>query len=63
MTNELRNQLVQAGFSEKEIASYLHTLEYRKLYNSRPEVIARRKEYTSKRNERMKVLRSLLKEN
>lgn len=55
-------QLTEAGFSIQEIERWYAQIEYRKEYNSRPEVREKRKQYTKNRYERMKQLSALLKE-
>ena len=61
MTNDMRKQLVAAGFTEKEVNTFLHQEAYRKEYNARPEVKEKRKAYSKTRNERYKMLRELVK--
>lgn len=54
--------LIEAGFTVKEIEAWYAKEEYRREYNARPEVKARRAEYNQKRNARMSTLRMILKE-
>lgn len=44
----------------KAIETYLNKVDYRREYNRRPEVRAKRKEYMKERNEKAKVGRQLL---
>lgn len=62
LPDEQFNKLREAGFSITEIERFYAQLEYRKEYNSRPEVKEKRATYNATRYERMKQLRSLLKE-
>lgn len=57
--NELAKKL---NVSEEQVERMIHTLQYRKNYNKRPEVVERRKLYTATRNERLSQLNKLLKE-
>jgi hypothetical protein len=60
MTNtELAREL---RCSETDVMKLLHTLAYRKEYNSRPEVREKRKTYTAERNRKLSMLNNLLKE-
>ena len=54
-------KLLDAGFSINEIERYCAQREYRTEYNSRPEVKAKRQQYSKTRYERMKLLSNLLK--
>lgn len=63
MTNTQLIELAkQTGMTINEVEKLLHTLEYRKQYNSRPEVREKRKIYTQERNAKMKTLSNLLRE-
>ena len=61
---QLKDDVLQAalaeGFTVREVEAFERQLKYRKQYNSRPEVVARRKQYAAKRYQRMKELRMLL---
>lgn len=56
--NELANKL---GVSVNDVEKMVKTLAYRREYNSRPEVIERRKKYTRARNLKLSLLNKLLK--
>ena len=63
--SQLRDDVVETalanGFTTKELDRYLRQEEYRRAYNQRPEVIAKRATYARARYLRMKQLRALLK--
>ena len=59
--DDVVEKMVAAGFSEQDLATYLKQLTYRKQYNNRPEVKARRAEYAKARAAKMKMIASLLK--
>lgn len=48
------------GFTREDITRMEKQDEYRRHYNARPDVVAKRKEYTHKRYLKMKALRDLL---
>ena len=60
-SNEQFSLLLDKGFTMKEIERAWAMEEYRREYNQRPEVKAKRAEYNRQRAERMKALRGLLK--
>ena len=49
--------------TEKDVARLLHSIAYRKAYNQREGVRARRKEYGRKRNARMRLVAEWIKRN
>ena len=51
----------QLGVDVNTVESMLKTLAYRKSYNSRPDVVEKRKIYTKRRNERLSLLSKLMK--
>jgi hypothetical protein len=53
--------MIDAGYTVQDIERFAGQLEYRKEYNSRPEVKAKRAMYNRVRAEQMKSLRSLMK--
>jgi hypothetical protein len=61
LPDEKVEQMLNAGFSINEVERFYVQLEYRKEYNSRPEVKQKRAEYNKTRYNRMKGLRELLK--
>ena len=54
-------KLIEAGFTAKEIQSYINQLAYRQQYNARPEVKEKRSLYNKRRNDRFAEMKSLLK--
>jgi hypothetical protein len=50
----------QNGFTAKDLQTLTNQLAYRKMYNARPDVVARRKAYTAKRNAKMTALKQIL---
>lgn len=61
LSDETFSRMLEAGFSISEVERWYAQTEYRKEYNSRPEVVAKRKAYTVRRNARMSILSKLLK--
>jgi hypothetical protein len=59
--DEKFRELIDLGFTVKEIEKLHAMQEYRRDYNSRPEVKAKRALYNQVRYERMKQIRGLLK--
>lgn len=55
MNNQVNVHTSTDGLSEKDVARAIAQLVYRKTYNARPEVQARRKEYNKVRQQRVKV--------
>ena len=53
----------QLGVDVNTVESMMKTLAYRKSYNSRPDVVAKRKVYTATRNARLSLLSKLMREN
>ena len=51
----------QMGVSVEDVERMMKTLAYRKEYNSRPEVVEKRKQYARVRNANLSRLNSLLK--
>lgn len=49
------------GFTEADVERMQRQDEYRRLYNQRPDVVLKRKQYSAMRYQRMKQLRELLK--
>jgi len=60
-TDEQFRHLIDLGFTVAEIERCHAQEQYRREYNSRPDVRAKRAAYNAARYERMKSLRSLLK--
>jgi len=58
---EAFRKMLDAGFTVKEIERLHAQIEYRRDYNQRPDVKAKRAAYNQVRNERMKALKALLK--
>lgn len=62
--SQLRDDVVETalanGFTLNDINTLEKQLEYRRRYNLRPEVVAKRKVYTQQRYLKLKALRSLL---
>jgi hypothetical protein len=54
------DMLVKMGYTPKQIESYINNLEYRREYNDRPEVKAKRTQYNKDRYARMKEMSKLL---
>lgn len=61
LSDENFNKLINAGFTINEIERFTNQLEYRREYNSRPDVKEKRKLYTAKRNLRLSLLAKILK--
>lgn len=65
--SQLRDDVVETalanGFTLNDINTLEKQLEYRRLYNQRPEVIEKRRVYTQQRYLRLKMLKSLLRSN
>jgi hypothetical protein len=61
LSDEQFRSLLDQGFTVKDIESFSSQLEYRKEYNKRPDVVAKRKVYSQLRNTKMKMLREILK--
>ena len=62
MTDTQKQELARKlGVDVNAVNSMLHTLAYRKAYNKREDVVARRKEYTAVRNARISQLNKILK--
>jgi hypothetical protein len=59
--NGLEAKLLELGFTSLDIERLQKNEQYRKEYNKRPEVVAKRAAYMKARYERMKVLKGLLK--
>jgi hypothetical protein len=63
--NQLRDDVIETalanGFTREDVERLERQDAYRKAYNSRPEVVEKRKLYTHKRYLHMKALRALLK--
>jgi len=63
--SQLKDDLLQAaldaGYTEKEFETFMRREEYRKQYNSKPEVVAKRKQYNKVRNLRFKLIKEALK--
>lgn len=60
LKDDVMQAVLDAGFSEKEYNALQRQLAYRKAYNTRPSVIAKRKLYTAQRNAKMTALKSIL---
>ena len=60
LKDDVVEKLTGEGYTLKEVESLLNQLAYRKEYNSRPEVQAKRKLYNQKRNLKMKIMKNLL---
>ncbi len=60
-TMNVKDLALQLGVSEKEIQSYLNKINYRKMYNLRPEVKERRAAYNKVRNDKIKMIGELIK--
>lgn len=62
---QLRDDVVERalanGFTINELASYERSVQYRKQYATRPDVIAKRKAYSARRYKKQQELRNLLK--
>lgn len=52
--NKVREIAQMTGVSEREVERVIKQLTYRKLYNKRPEVVERRKQYNKERQATMK---------
>jgi hypothetical protein len=59
-TDEKFKELVDLGFTVREIERCHAQIEYRKAYNQRPEVRAKRAAYNAARNARMAELKAML---
>ena len=63
MSNEkLQAIAIELGVETSTVASYLRQIEYRKTYNQRPEVKAKRAAYNKARNAKLSIVRELLNE-
>jgi len=60
LKDDVVEKLTSQGYTLKEVNSLLHQLEYRKMYNQREDVVAKRRAYNHKRNLKMKAMKSLL---
>jgi hypothetical protein len=60
LTDEQFRALLDAGSTVRDIETFAAQLEYRKAYNKRPDVIAKRKMYAAKRAAQFKALRAIL---
>ena len=60
LKDDVKDQLQKLGLTESQLSSYLRQIEYRKSYNKRPDVVAKRKLYNMKRNLVMKQLREVI---
>jgi hypothetical protein len=61
LTDEQFSHLLDKGVTVNDIERFVAVIEYRREYNSRPHVRAKRAMYNAARNERMKVIKNLLK--
>jgi hypothetical protein len=61
LKDDVTTKLNEMGFTDKDIDSYMKRLAYRATYNRRPDVIAKRRAYNQQRNDKMKLIASLLK--
>ena len=59
-SDEKFRQLIDLGFTVKEIERCFSQEEYRRTYNQRPDVREKRRLYNQKRNERLSQIRQLL---
>jgi hypothetical protein len=50
----------ETGIAEAEVKTLLSQLAYRKAYNARPDVVAKRKRYNQERARKMKDVRAAL---
>jgi hypothetical protein len=57
----VREMSEKSGLDPKTVAAYLNKEAYRKAYSQRPDVVAKRREYTRSRNEQLKVVAEMLK--
>jgi hypothetical protein len=60
-SDEQFRRMLDAGFTVQQIEAANAQIEYRREYNQRPEVKAKRAAYNAERNERLKMIKSLLK--
>ena len=60
-SDELFRKMVDAGYTVEAIERLDAQIAYRKAYNQRPDVKAKRAAYNAKRNEAMKSLRAIVK--
>ena len=63
--SQLRDDVMETalanGFTQQDVERLERQIAYRKSYSKRPDVIAKRREYSAKRYAKMKVLSQLLK--
>ena len=60
-SDDVFRKMIDEGFTVKDIEALYSRLEYRKQYNQRPEVRAARADYNRRRNEKFKLMATLLK--
>jgi len=60
-SDELFGKMLDNGFEVRDIERLDGQITYRREYNQRPEVKAKRAAYNAKRNEAMKSLRAIVK--
>ena len=64
--SQLRDDVIELaianGYTREDVERLERQNEYRKAYSARPNVVAKRKIYSARRYEKMKVLSNLLKQ-
>lgn len=61
LSDEVFRKMIDSGYTVQDIERFYAQLEYRRVYNLRPEVRERRRIYNQQRAAKMSAMRSLLK--